>query len=331
MAGAPEDRETARRLFDEASAFEEAENWQQAIPKLRSALELVQTPGLEYHLAYCLEQSGDLVEAMDHYRRAEQLIQSGTAAPDVEKLLTPRLASLKERLPTVTVSVDPEERPTNLHVDGSERPLDLLGKPIPVNPGKHRIVVRAADRAAPIERELTVAEREHPNLEIAWPKPKIVPVSVPPPRSEPAATYAAADAGSSSGWSARTWVLITEGSLALVSLGAGVGFTLAAHDKSKTVDALQAKIQSTSGSEPQHACVDAGSNAERCDRLSAAARDEQRFRDIALAGYVSGGVLAVATVGTWLLWKPKPKSQSGLGIRVMPTAGGVAWSAEGCF
>src|SRR5882724_4575305 len=63
----------ARRLFAEARAREEAKDWPTAASKLNEALAIKETAGLRFHLAYCEEQQGLLVEALVDYERSEDL------------------------------------------------------------------------------------------------------------------------------------------------------------------------------------------------------------------------------------------------------------------
>jgi hypothetical protein len=83
------DRASARRLFEEATELESRREWSAATAKLGQALEIVETPGLRYHLAYCQEEQGLMVEALRNYERAQQMIAAGTKAPDVAELLAP--------------------------------------------------------------------------------------------------------------------------------------------------------------------------------------------------------------------------------------------------
>ena len=86
--------------------------------KLREALAIKETPGLRYHVAYCQEQQGKLVEALVDYDRADELIQHGAAAADVAELIGPARDSLRERVPTLTVSVPKDVTGASLEVDG---------------------------------------------------------------------------------------------------------------------------------------------------------------------------------------------------------------------
>lgn len=99
-AATPTEIAVARRLFAEAVELEEAADWLAAEARLREILRIKATPGVYYHLAFCMEKQESLVEASVNYSRARELIASGVLADEVERLLDGREASLRERIPT---------------------------------------------------------------------------------------------------------------------------------------------------------------------------------------------------------------------------------------
>jgi tetratricopeptide (TPR) repeat protein len=317
------DRETARRLFEEAASLEAAEKWSEAIPKLRSALELAQTPGLEYHLAYCLEQQGELTQALAHYARAQELIAAGARAPDVEQLLATRQAALQARVPKITVVLPTNPPPDSFQVDGEERPLDNRDEPLIVDAGAHRIELRAASSKLAVVREVTIQEGQHLSLQLAWP-PRPAERRAQP--QQPARTLPAREPPrDQSSPVARTVLLIGSATLAVAGVGWGVAFTRASNMKAEEKDRLRAK---TGGS--KSACADREPAA--CDDLESAAKGEHKYRNLALGSFVAGGVFAAAAVGTWFIWKPSDDhSGRAVAFGVAPTAGGMRLGATGRF
>src|SRR5438046_985698 len=91
----------ARRLFAEARTSEDAKEWASAAAKLREAISIKETSGLRFHLAYCEEQQGMLVEALVDYERAEDL--SGDKDEELRSQIPARKTSLQKRIPTVTL------------------------------------------------------------------------------------------------------------------------------------------------------------------------------------------------------------------------------------
>ncbi|HEY6556797.1 MAG TPA: hypothetical protein VI072_05975 [Polyangiaceae bacterium] len=317
------DRETARRLFEEAATLEAAEQWSEAIPKLRSALQLVETPGLEYHLAYCLEQQGQLTEALVHYARAEALIAAGAAAPDVQQLLATRQASLKERVPKITLVLPKDPAPTALQVDGEARPLPTSDEPLILDAGAHRIELRAAQQNVSLVRAVTIKEGQHLTLQLEWPPRRAPPPARPQAvKSAPSPSEREREAPSNV---ARTAVLIGSATLAVAGVGWGIAFTRAANMKADDADAVEDEI----GSE-QQVCRPPAEHGD-CGELGDAVDGEHKYRNLALGSFVAGGVFAAATVGTWFLWKPSSSAPKAVGFGVAPTASGWALRASGRF
>src|SRR6476646_6993074 len=125
----------ARALFAEARAAEEAKDWALAASKLRDAIAIKETGGLRFHLAYCEEQQGMLVEALVDYERAEDLLTPPN--DDFRAQLHSKKESLHKRIPTITLVMPPEVTDATLTVDDHPLSPAFLGKAIPLNPGRH--------------------------------------------------------------------------------------------------------------------------------------------------------------------------------------------------
>ena len=125
----------ARRLFEEARTAEESKEWPAAVSKLRDAISIKETSGLRFHLAYCEEQQGMLVEALVDYERADDL--SIERDEDLRSQIPARRTSLQRRIPTVTLLFARDPSSASLTVDGRALGSTSFGKPMPLNPGKH--------------------------------------------------------------------------------------------------------------------------------------------------------------------------------------------------
>ena len=112
----------ARRLFAEAKAAEEGKDWSLAAAKLRDAIAIKETGGLRFHLAYCQEQQGLLVESLGDYERADDLT-AGTN-DDLRSQLPAKREALHRRIPTVTLLVPPKPTDPTLTVDGRSMMVD---------------------------------------------------------------------------------------------------------------------------------------------------------------------------------------------------------------
>jgi hypothetical protein len=305
----------ARRLFADARTAEEAKDWAGAAAKLRDAIAIKETAGLRFHLAYCEEQQGMLVEALVDYERSEDLPALGSE--DFRAQLPLKKDSLHRRIPTVTLVMPPEPPNTNLTVDGHPLPSTFLGKPIPLNPGRHTLVVSAPDYVS-FSTDLSLNETD-----------AVVTNAVMPPVAKSAGVSAlpgTADLGpesdgkpgaSSGAFNPRTIVLLGGGVVTLAGLAVGIGYTHAASLDDETVDSARAQLGPST-----MACQDAR-NTEVCNKLQRALSEGQDDRFIARLGFIGAGVGLAATIGTLILW-PKAGSKTAIAPLLAPSAAGLS-------
>jgi hypothetical protein len=214
---APRSLERARSLFAEAVDLEAGQQWLEASEKLREVLAIRETSGVRFHLAYCLENHGALVAALDNYRRAAQL-NAADPAEDVAVLLEPALERVALRVPRLTLEVDAPA--AELVIDGVAYPLH---EPLLLDPGPHVIEVMAPG-FIPGRRKVTLIEAERRTL--------VVELDPLPPRRAAIPEPVAATADRSL---PRTALLAT-GAFALVTAGAGAALTVARTRASRQVD-----------------------------------------------------------------------------------------------
>lgn len=292
----------ARRLFREATQLEERQRWDLAAQKLREAIRIKETPGLRFHLAHCQENMGLLVEALVDYDRARELIASGMKAPDVEALLPEAERALAERVPTLIIAVPKNVRGMHIALDGREVASSVVGRPAPINPGAHRIVVRAPGYHDFVN-EITMAEGER----------RVVTVQL-APTQQPPSPKADAREGSTATHRAppkserriapRTYVLFAETAVTAAGLGLGVTFAIAGSGADRRVKRAQAAVDRQSG-RPGDAevCVNATDLLlERCRDLDNALSDRKTYGTLSTAGFVAAGVGATAALATLLFW-----------------------------
>jgi hypothetical protein len=324
----------ARRAFAEATALEKEKKWAEAEGKLREAVAIKETPGLRYHLGFCLEHQGKLVEALVEYDRADEMLRLGTKAPDVEALVGPARDGVKKRVATVKIRLGQAASGAVVELDGVPLKALLLGKAVPQNPGS-RVVTASAPGRQPFRKEVRLGEGEV--REIVVDLLAKAPAASPSAPAAPAPSESGdADAGGSAGSvtldaakpsSTRTIVLIAEAAVTGVALGSGIYFTLAKGRSDEDIDAANAELdargydESVCGGTPpddaKNACTQLGDLVDQ--------RDQQKT--LALVGFVGAGVGAAATVATFLLWKPT-RSAPSASLRVVPAfsprGGGVA-------
>jgi hypothetical protein len=236
------------------------------------------------NLAECEGALGRLVLARTHWRSVQQLAAVGSNSA-IEADARKHVAELDARVATVTVHVGVDS-PDDTQVTLDDAPLasaDLAGA-IPLDPGKHVLVARAAGRE-PGTVSLEVAEGQKKEMVVraggptgsalapatlaSVPATQAAPEPPPPPPSEP---------GGSPPW--KTVGLVTAGAGA-VGLGVGAVFGLKAMS-----DRSSAGCSGTT-------CPSAGAASELASAQSAG--------NTATIFFVAGGALAVAGATMWLL------------------------------
>jgi hypothetical protein len=136
----------ADRLFQEAHAALEADDWGAACAKFRASMRYDISVSTQLNIARCHEREGKLVEAWGDYNRARLLNRD---TPDAERraslgqYVEEAAAKLEARLPRLRVVVP--QPPPDLVISSDGRVLGPLaaGEPVPLDPGPHVVEVRA--------------------------------------------------------------------------------------------------------------------------------------------------------------------------------------------
>jgi hypothetical protein len=306
----------ARKLFGEASELEGKKEWAEAEGKLREALTIKETPGLRYHLGYCLEQQSKLVAALVEYDRAAEMLERGTKAPDVAELVGPARDGVKKRVSSVTLKMPKDLESAEVRIDGVVIKAALIDKAIPIDPGQRVVTVSSPGRQA-FRRELDLGEAEAREIEVDLPRLGNTKGGYTPAGDASAEPSDAGGSVSSSGIPARTWVLIGEGALTAFAIGSGIFFTIDKGKAQDEIDEAQAFIDEQSGGSPS-ACTTSTADGvpEACEDLATITDQRDRSKTLAVVSFVGAGVGAAAIVTTLLVWKPKPSAaESGKLIR----------------
>jgi tetratricopeptide (TPR) repeat protein len=261
--------ERAKQLFDEASTLREAGQYQDAVVRLRQAIEIKDTPGLEYHAGFCEAKQGHYRNAIEYYERAAALLRAGASAPDVVALLSQAHSSALEHVchlslavarsvPAMTVAIDAQ--PTegwNNH--------DIL-----LDPGKHHLRVSAPGYTSE-DRDITLADADHIRVEI-----NLTPLNR--ERERPAdATHGA------SPW--KTISISAALGVTAVGVVTGIAAEVGRHNAHVRVQAAQTD-----------------SSPEAAAKLAAAQDDEHSYARWETVGFIAAGAGAVCTVALWTLW-----------------------------
>lgn len=301
----------ARRLFEEARVAEDAGHWRDAAEKFRSAIAIKDTPGMRFHLARCEEEQGALVEALVEYDRARELIDAGVKAADVEKLLAGARERVRAKVALLTLKLPKDVQNVSVELDGQALSRTVVGQPMPINPGKHKLSAVAVGRSKFVS-DLDLGTGEVRQLVVELPPEPItreVPAalqSTNPPASSPPVpgVTAAPKSDSAAPISTRTVVLVGEGVLFAAGLATGIGFTLAKSSANRDYDNAAAAV----GDDPRE-CSRANANPS-CGALLDALHARNDDATFATIGFVTAGVSAAAFGLTYFIWPNRKPSGS---------------------
>ncbi|MEZ4375515.1 MAG: hypothetical protein R3B07_32190 [Polyangiaceae bacterium] len=305
----------ARERFREATELEREGRWSEATAKLRAALDVRETPGLRFHLAYCEEHQGHYVEALTNYRRAKAMIEAGAAAEDVAELVGPALERVESQVVRLQIELKTRAESPALRIDG--RAFELGGV-VELNPGPHQLEV-----TAPGYQSVTRSVYLRPGtvrLPLALERRPEETAAVPPaqPESEPPRPVAQdLSVEASEGISGKTWALVIESVVLGGAIAAGIGFSLRADRAQENADLTRSDLQRV-GADCQRA---SGAILTECSALrdfEQSSEDAQFFSTLA---FVGAGVTAGALVVTALVWpSSKPRRAARTIVPVGPRA-----------
>jgi hypothetical protein len=323
----PSELSVARRLFDEGRVAEDAARWHEAAEKFRKATAIKDTPGMRFHLARCEEEQGAFVEALVEYDRARELIDSGVKAADVEKLLAGARERVRAKVALLTLQLPSDVQNVSVELDGKPLSRSVLGVPMPINPGKHRLNAVAVGRTR-FSTELALGTGEVRQLPIELPVATTVPTSVPAaaPRAAVAAPRAEKQPVDSS-VPTRTIVLVGEASLFAAALGTGIVFSVARSSADSRYEiANQTVLNQVEGTDADGtACA---MPRPGCAELDQARKDRSRASAFATGGFVAAGVSAAAFGLTYWLW---PQREAPAELRAAAGPSGFDLSVSGRF
>lgn len=310
---------TARQAFESAVALEADRKWLEASTKLHEALAIKDTPGLRFHLAHCEEQQGLLVEAALDYDRANELLQHGAKAPDVQKLLATASADLKRRIPHVIVEIPSDVQNPVAELDGRAYAPSELTLGAALNPGSHQLKVSAPGRRT---ASSAFALREGDQVTLRVDLQSSQPAASPVPRAAVAALAAtahvdsAAPGGPSRRPSPKVYWLVGESALTVAGLALGIGYAVAESSARDRVQAAQSQIDQAPVGDLGPCIAPSSALSGPCSDLHRAIADHDRDATLSAVGFVGAAVGAAALLTTWLAY-PSPSPQS-LGPSVRP-------------
>ena len=145
-ADSSEDKAGAEALFNEGRTLLQAGKAMEACPKFEASLRLDRAVGTELNLGDCYERLGRYASAWGMFRQAADDARRLNNV-DAEQAANERARALEPKLSRLTIQ-SPKEAIAGVVVTRNGVVIDaaLLGTPIPVDSGPHRIQCRAPGR-----------------------------------------------------------------------------------------------------------------------------------------------------------------------------------------
>lgn len=298
---------TAEALFEEGRKLADAGKYEAAQEKFEASEKLESAPGTLLHLANCREKLGHTASAWITFKRAS-LAARAVKRTDWVDLADERAKDLEPMLARLTLGFERTSDAASVEIrrDGARVETAEVGTPIPVDPGRHVIEVRAPGKTT-WTKAVDVAASARVTVLVptvdtfADDKPLDVVVPPSPPSSEPATTSA------TSPLLTVGWVTGGAGALGL-GMGAVAGLVAVSKDSE------------SKGICPTTACGDAAAI-----RANDAAKGWSTVSTIA---FVGGAVLA--TTGIVLVVVAPKSATRTAGTRSHLAFGGpgLVWSGE---
>jgi hypothetical protein len=281
---------TARALFEEGLAREDAKDWRGALARFRRVAEIRVTPQVLYNIALCLDRIGKLASADQAYARVEKAGDESNepSVRELARLATARRKELRATIPEVTLdaSAVPAGAELVVTIDGAAVPASSMHAPFAIDPGAHELVARRDGAEA--RRSFTTQPGSHAVVVVP------VPVAVdatPPATAEDTGGHVPAGA----------WIT---GGVGVVAIGAGVFALLSRSSAESELDAV------------------CGPNRDACPESKRSVADRAvTMTTVANVSFVVAGVAAVSTAAiVYFAWKPAGRSTA---LVIAPQAGGV--------
>lgn len=160
------DEAAAEAAFRRGQALLEQKKYEQACQAFEESYREDPAIGAQLNTARCYEKWGKLATALRAYREALRLVREAKDRREAD--LVTLLGELEPKVPTLAVSLpEGQEAPAelSLSLDGAALPLAALGKPQPLDPGDHVLVLRLGE-GPPRTFPIAVRARERATLEL---------------------------------------------------------------------------------------------------------------------------------------------------------------------
>jgi hypothetical protein len=306
------ERATAEALFQQGTDLMGEKKFAAACEKFEGSQQLDPALGTMLRLADCYDRVGRSASAWALFREAASVARTRGEA-DRERIAVERAGDLEKRLTKIELKVDRKGAPPGLEIqlNGVNVPRATWDAPLPVDPGRQRIVASAPDRAS-WSGTLEVPEG-------SGVRTIEVPALAPKPRAETAENAAS---GSSTrepaphGSTQRTLGYVT-GGLGAVGLAVGGVFSYQAYAH-KQDSLAQCRV------DDPNACTAQGKEMRD---------DAKRLADTATIAFVAGGTLLAGGLVLVLTSHPPEPRSPGRELKASASlsGGGAALRLEGTW
>ena len=278
-------------IWDAALVAMDNHDYATACPKIEEVIRLRPDGlGAKLKLAECYEDAGRLASAWRMYVLIEPLAEEANQ-PDRKKTAHDRAAALRPKLATVTIVVPDAVRATpGLEIKCDDKVVEPAqwGAPLPVDKGRHVIVVAATGMERGERVQEIEADGAAKTVTIDPPvRVKLPADEVKPPVSKRSVVPA-----------------VVLGVLAAAGIGTGIGATVAwSSNNSAAHQAAVALNSEFGGCNPQYVSYDPKQCANIQNKLDAA----QTYGNVAVGTFIVGGATAAGMV-LYLVW-PSPQAK----------------------
>jgi hypothetical protein len=293
---------TAEALFQAGRDAVDRGDWPTACARFEESHRIEPAAGTVFNLANCREQLGQVATAWQEFQEAKQRLPPGD---DRIAVCDARIAALAPRLPRLTLELASAAAGATVTRDGVELGAGSFGLALPLDPGKHTIVVRMSGHQERLY-EVALVESEQKSLVVdTGPPEQAAPATAP----DPQASASPADDGASGGGSSMRTVGLVIGGVGVAGLAVGaVTGALVLEQKGIVEDECVNKLCSAAG-------IQAGDDGKRWSTISTVA--------------FTVGVVGVAAGVTLILTAKDGSETARVGVRTGP--GSAALELGGSF
>jgi hypothetical protein len=157
------ERGAARELFKSGDELQRAGRFAEALDKFQRAQLVYRAPTNLLRVAECDAALGRLVESAEAFREVVRTPLAAGAPPAFQAAVEQARAELTQvepRVPKLAIQVQPSGIPNaQLQIDGQSVSGALIGEALPLDPGPHKVLVRAPGFSS-AELQVFLAERD---------------------------------------------------------------------------------------------------------------------------------------------------------------------------